>query len=262
MSIIISGGGGVGITVESDPTAVKLTGSVMSGELSLPQIGNLLNTNIVIDSYNDTGAGTHYYHTFTPFDGKFNLAPNGGGLTFPDTTTQTTAGLPLTGGTLSGKLNTTTTTAGAINFQVGVTPASPVNGDVWMGNYGLTIKGVDGVARNMALTGLANTFSMHQSIDCNSSVAGLRVTQRGTGHAILVEDESNPDYTPFVVTNNGQTVIGGLSPFSTASLTIVGTIAFNGATTQGSTPSPISSYYPYEIVAYINGTQVYIPYRT
>jgi hypothetical protein len=47
----------------------------------------------VVDAYNDTGAGTHYLHKFTPNDGKFVLATNGGGLTFPDSTTQVTAGI-------------------------------------------------------------------------------------------------------------------------------------------------------------------------
>jgi hypothetical protein len=103
MSIEISGGGVAGITVESDPTAVKLTGDTMSGTLHVPEIRNLLNTNLIIDSYNDNGAGTHYEHKFTPFDGKFLLATNGGGLVFPDGTTQTTAatGSGFTGGTVT-----------------------------------------------------------------------------------------------------------------------------------------------------------------
>lgn len=71
-----------------------LSGATFSGTIYTPEIRNLLNTDLVIDSYNDTGAGTHYEHKFTPFDGKFVLATNGGGLTFPDSTTQITAGYP------------------------------------------------------------------------------------------------------------------------------------------------------------------------
>ena len=87
----------------------SLAGATFSGEVAAPTLGNLLNADLVIDSYNDTGAGTHYYHKFTPFDGKFVLAPNGGGITFPDGTTQASAVvgsfLPLTGGTLTGNLS-------------------------------------------------------------------------------------------------------------------------------------------------------------
>ena len=68
-----------------------LSGATFSGTIYAPTVRNLLNADLVIDSYNDTGAGTHYLHKFTPFDGKLVLATNGGGLTFPDSTTQTTA---------------------------------------------------------------------------------------------------------------------------------------------------------------------------
>lgn len=49
-------------------------------------------------------------------------------------------------------------------------------------------------------------------IDTNSNTNALRITQTGTGNAILVEDETNPDSTPFVVTNSGTVGIGTSSP--------------------------------------------------
>jgi len=58
-----------------------------------PAIRNILNTNLEVDAYNDTGAGTHFLHYFNASDGRLLLATNGGGLTFPDATTQTTAGI-------------------------------------------------------------------------------------------------------------------------------------------------------------------------
>jgi hypothetical protein len=80
----------IGSTVDLSAYAL-LSGATFSGAINAPTIGNLLNQDLVIDSYNDDGAGTHYLHKFTPSDGKFVLAPNGGGLTFPDGTVQTTA---------------------------------------------------------------------------------------------------------------------------------------------------------------------------
>jgi predicted NAD-dependent protein-ADP-ribosyltransferase YbiA (DUF1768 family) len=38
--------------------------------------------------------------------------------------------------------------------------------------------------------------------------AALRITQLGTGNALLVEDSANPDATPLVVTNSGQLIVG------------------------------------------------------
>ena len=49
-------------------------------------------------------------------------------------------------------------------------------------------------------------------ISANSSSDGLRITQVGTGNAIVVEDSANPDATPFVVNASGQVGIGTLTP--------------------------------------------------
>jgi hypothetical protein len=46
-------------------------------------------------------------------------------------------------------------------------------------------------------------------IDVNSTSAGLRITQTGTGNALLIEDEANPDASPFVVDATGKVVLGG-----------------------------------------------------
>ncbi|SFF13426.1 hypothetical protein [Nitrosomonas sp. Nm166] len=52
-------------------------------------------------------------------------------------------------------------------------------------------------------------------ISANSSSDALRITQTGSGNALVVEDSTNPDATPFVITNSGATLIG-----HTASLTV------------------------------------------
>jgi hypothetical protein len=49
-------------------------------------------------------------------------------------------------------------------------------------------------------------------ISGDSSSDMLRITQTGSGNAILVEDSSNPDSTPFVVTSGGTVGIGTTSP--------------------------------------------------
>jgi hypothetical protein len=46
------------------------------------------------------------------------------------------------------------------------------------------------------------------SVDTSSTSAALRVTQRGSGNAILVEDSTNPDSTPFIVDSAGRVRIG------------------------------------------------------
>ncbi len=58
------------------------------------------------------------------------------------------------------------------------------------------------------------------NISVDSSGDALRITQIGTGNALVVEDSTNPDSTPFVVTADGSVGIGIGSP--TVKLAIVG----------------------------------------
>jgi hypothetical protein len=51
-------------------------------------------------------------------------------------------------------------------------------------------------------------------IPANSTNAGLRITQTGTGDAILVEDSANPDSSPFVVDGNGIVITGNTAAVS------------------------------------------------
>jgi hypothetical protein len=56
---------------------------------------------------------------------------------------------------------------------------------------------------------VANTFSTNQIISVtDNSNAALRITQLGTGNALLVEDSTNPDSTPFVIDSLGNVIKG------------------------------------------------------
>ena len=60
-------------------------------------------------------------------------------------------------------------------------------------------------------TATANTFTNNQIISVSSSSDALRITQTGTGNALIVEDSTNPDSTPFVIDQYGRTAIGATS---------------------------------------------------
>ncbi len=88
---------------------------------------------------------------------------------------------------------------------------------------------------SLATTG-SNTFIGDQVvsgsyiIEVSSSLASsaaLRVTQLGTGSAILVEDSTNPDSTPFAVMSDGKVLIGTTTP-TTSVLTLVGNQSVTG----------------------------------
>ncbi len=70
------------------------------------------------------------------------------------------------------------------------------------------------------------------SVTDNTNEA-LRVTQLGTGLAIRVEDATNPDATPFVVTANGDVGIGTTAPNAKLEISGItsGTATFTGSIT-------------------------------
>lgn len=89
-------------------------------------------------------------------------------------------------------------------------------------------------ASNAAWIGL---FTVDQtngvwSVNSSSSSDALRITQTGTGNALLVEDSANPDSTPFVITADGDVGIGITTP--TVKLDVVGTTNSTNFTRGGS----------------------------
>jgi hypothetical protein len=71
-------------------------------------------------------------------------------------------------------------------------------------------------------TAVTNAFTTNQVIDTSTSVAALRVTQRGTGEALRIEDETNPDLSPFVIDATGNVGIGGTNDTLYGRLQILG----------------------------------------
>ena len=71
-----------------------------------------------------------------------------------------------------------------------------------------------------------NTNDQPNVIAVNSTSDALRITQTGTGNALVVEDSANPDATPFVVDASGNVGVGTSSP--SAKLDIAsGNLAFS-----------------------------------
>ena len=73
---------------------------------------------------------------------------------------------------------------------------------------------------NLTFDGTTLTNTGNAIISDNSANAALRITQVGAGNALLVEDEANPDATPFVVSASGLVGVGTTSP--TSNLTVEG----------------------------------------
>jgi hypothetical protein len=116
--------------------------------------------------------------------GGFNNVTVGSGLTFA------TGTLSATGGSSGDVVGPASATDKAIVTFDGIT------GKLIQNNSGNTI----GTTGNTVIEVTDNTN------------AALRITQLGTGNALLVEDSTNPDATPFVIDATGKVGIGTAAP--------------------------------------------------
>ena len=175
------------------PNTLKIKRSAVSGKVPLTtdlQLGELaLNT----------------------YDGRLFTKKNNGTT---DTIVEIGAGAALADGdkgdiTVSSVGSTWTIDAGVVN-------TTKMGGDVTTAGKAL-LTAADAAAQRTALasagTGVSNSFTANQIISVTDNTnAALRVTQLGTGDAIRVEDSTNPDATPFVVSNSGSVGVGTPSP--------------------------------------------------
>lgn len=86
----------------------------------------------------------------------------------------------------------------------------------------------------------SNTFTASQKVDVtDNSNPAFKITQKGTGDALLVEDDAaNPDTTPFVIKADGKVGVGTTSPAQP--LDVVGNINTTGNYLQNG--SPLASF--------------------
>lgn len=216
----ISVSGPTGITVETDPLALKLTGGGISGDLTVTQ-------KVGIGGVVPVGAN----NKLAVHNGNIVFTA-GYGIAFGDGTSLTTAPVApnlsgyalLSGAAFTGNVTANSNTISArrfvgvpnggvagVNIGTGGTDtASTTAGDLWIASGGVNLNFRDGNGswRICATTTNGNVFSAVQTIDVNSASTALRVTQRGTGAALVVEDTNNPDSSPTIIDAEGNVGIG------------------------------------------------------
>jgi hypothetical protein len=81
-------------------------------------------------------------------------------------------------------------------------------------------------AGSVVLLASGTSYSDPVVIDVSSASPAVRITQRGAGYALLVEDSANPDSTPFAIDASGNVGIGTTT--ITEKLTIAGSLTASG----------------------------------
>jgi hypothetical protein len=150
------------------------------------------------------------------------------------------------GDTFTGKVNFTPV-GGVAGLNIGIggtSPAATTAGDMWITTGGANLNFRDGTGAWKVVASLqnGNVFSAVQAIDVTSTSPALRVTQKGTGNALVVEDSTSPDATPTIIDAAGNVAIGaadsngyklrvnGSAQFSSVLSTVISTssITLNG----------------------------------
>lgn len=85
------------------------------------------------------------------------------------------------------------------NFKFKLTDANDV--EIWTVDY-----------ISAPISGVSPALSGNVTIDTSSSSPALKITQTGTGLALRVQDEADPDSTPTVVDNQGRLGVGTAAP--------------------------------------------------
>jgi hypothetical protein len=179
----------------------------------------------------------------------------------------------LSGATFTGKV-TFTTVGGVAGLNVGVggtDVGSNTPGDLWIAPSGSGLNYRDGLGawRILAARNLSNTFTAPQivSTPAGTTNAALRVTQLGTGNALVVEDSTSPDSTAFIINQFGKVGIG-VAPDATAALRISGEgLGFPGSivndiyqSSATSAPEGWNANNPDIVMAFmVNGTIYFVP---
>lgn len=105
-----------------------------------------------------------------------------------------------------------------------------------------------------------NVFSGTQTIGVDTTTPALKITQTGTGAALLVEDSTSTDATPFIITGTGNVGIGTTAPAHklhvvgtnthlNSNASITGTLTVDGAALFNSGITAYGEYYGYDAVS-------------
>lgn len=255
----------VGINTETPNEELTVVGSISSTETIYFSGGNTNNLNSLYSSVQSNSATTWNYQgtdlksISANWENTYTTVQSKSAIEWDNSLVTSYVNgnfLALSGGTMSGKLiasaDSTSSKLNIGNALSGAQPSVVSDGDIWITNQnkfswrsngnsivaaGINQQNIFNNAQTIAastpltLLTVTNTGSGSAAIfSTQGNVPTLRLTQTGNGNALVVEDSTNPDATPFIVDAIGSVGIG-LSSLSgiDSKLTVVGDVSANGS---------------------------------
>lgn len=170
--------------------------------------------------------GTNVYEALNSFSGALTVT---GSLTVNGNSTLGSTRLSATYSQSTTTVTVTTTTAHGYTTGNSI-QFIPTSGDAQGGQYTITVTGTTSFTFTSALsqTTSGDALVTNDTVTVNgvvqpgvviSSTSGstfpaLRITQTGTGNALVVEDDTNPDSTPFIVNTDGRVITGATQAYT------------------------------------------------
>ncbi len=204
-------------------TAVVTTAYINTGVVTTLSGSNL--------NYNGIGTITTLYSNDATFIGNVSSTNlNVSGIASVNT------------GFLSTANATSLNVSGIASISVGVITTGYINTGIITtlsgNNLTYTSGSVTNLSGTISTTVTSNVTNLNvldkAVISVSTTSDALRVTQSGSGNALVVEDSTNPDLTPFVVTGLGSVGIATTNPLYT--LDVRGDINFTGSFWQNGSP--------------------------